>query len=251
MSEKLLAEWFWVDRWDGSSAALLPMEAQGVYRAMLSQAWRRGARLPKDLNQVQRAIRCTSEEWVRSWPLIHQYWREDGDALVNDTQLEVYADAMGRKLKRSKKAKDAADARWNASSTPRSNARTNAPEMPDVCPPSPSPSPRKNTFAPDGAGSWSREACDDWIEFRGGTAPGGRIGKALKPLVDQHAWLRVRVAWRRYLAETPGRYVKPERFAETYGDWSIGVDEQVRVGPTVSELDALDAEGDALAEVER
>lgn len=92
-TDKLHAEWFWIDRWDNSSAALLPMEAQGVYRSMLSQAWLRGARLPNDERAIQRAIRCTSDEWTRCWPLLKRYWREDGDVLVNDTQLEVYAKA--------------------------------------------------------------------------------------------------------------------------------------------------------------
>lgn len=89
-TDKLRAEWFWVDRWDASSAALLTMEQQGVYRTMLSQAWLRGARLPNDEQQIQRAIRCTPGEWERSWPAIKGYWRVDGDWIVNDTQLEVY-----------------------------------------------------------------------------------------------------------------------------------------------------------------
>lgn len=91
--DKLLAEWFWIDRWDGSSAALLNMECQGVYRSMLSQAWRRGARLPNDHAAIRRAIRCSAREWSRTWPKIERYWRVDGDELVNDTQLEVYAEA--------------------------------------------------------------------------------------------------------------------------------------------------------------
>lgn len=88
--DKLRAEWFWVDRWDASSAALLTMEQQGVYRTMLSQAWLRGARLPNDEQAIQRAIRCSREEWERSWPAVRGYWRVDGEWLVNDTQLEVY-----------------------------------------------------------------------------------------------------------------------------------------------------------------
>ncbi len=79
---KLLAEWFWVDRWSGSSAFLLPMEARGLYREMLSQAWRRGGRLPNDPEAIQRAVGCTAVEWERSWPKIRGYLREDGDSLV-------------------------------------------------------------------------------------------------------------------------------------------------------------------------
>jgi len=73
MTGKMLAEWFWVDRWDGSSASLLPMEAQGIYRSLLSQAWRRGARLPNDPEQLQLLIRCRPSEWARSWPIMAPY----------------------------------------------------------------------------------------------------------------------------------------------------------------------------------
>jgi uncharacterized protein YdaU (DUF1376 family) len=109
--DKLLAEWFWIDRWMGSSAFLLPLEARGVYREMLSQAWRRGARLPNDHEQIRRAIGATSKEWRRSWALIERFWRVDGDSLVNDTQIEVYADAQGRAQAAHEKAVKAARAR--------------------------------------------------------------------------------------------------------------------------------------------
>ena len=93
---KLLAEWFWIDRWVGSTAFGLPQEARGVYREMLTQAWRRGARLPNDPDQIRRLTATTVGEWRRAWPLVKKYWRVDGDALVNDTQLEVYAEAKER-----------------------------------------------------------------------------------------------------------------------------------------------------------
>lgn len=92
---KLLAEWFWTDRWMGSRGFLLPMEPRGLYREMLTQAWRRGARLPNDYEEIRRAVGCTPAEWRRCWPKIQQHWRVDGDSLVNDTQLEVYAEALG------------------------------------------------------------------------------------------------------------------------------------------------------------
>jgi uncharacterized protein YdaU (DUF1376 family) len=85
-----LAEWFWTDRWNGSSGFLLPMEARGVYREMLTQAWRRGARLPNDHEAIRRAIGATVGEWRRAWPAVQKFWRVEGDELVNDTQLEIY-----------------------------------------------------------------------------------------------------------------------------------------------------------------
>lgn len=68
--------------------------------------------------------------------------------------------------------------------------------------------------------SWSREACDVWIARYGGTAPGGRIGKALKPLVDRYGWPAVRVAWLSYLTQSDAEFASPQRFAATYGRWS-------------------------------
>ena len=150
---KLLAEWFWTDRWIGSSAFLLPMEARGLYREMLTQAWRRGGHLPTNHEAIRRAIGCTPKEWERSWPKIAKYWRVDGDVLVNDTQAEVYAEAERLAETRVKKASLAAEAKWikhramqaEAQQNPTnldapSTAQAAAKHMLQTCPPSPSPS---------------------------------------------------------------------------------------------------------------
>lgn len=112
MSDKLFAEWFWTDRWVGSSAFLLPVEARGVYREMLTQAWRRGAQLPNDHEAIRRATGVTLKEWARTWPLIERYWRVDGDTLVNDTQMGIYAEAMGLTEKRSRAGRAGNEKRW-------------------------------------------------------------------------------------------------------------------------------------------
>jgi len=112
--DKLLAEWFWIDRWIGSTGFLLPMEPRGVYREMLTQAWRRGARLPTDHETIRRAIGATMGEWRRSWPVVKKYWRVDGDGLVNDTQLEIYAAAKKRSEKASARGKAGARAKNGA-----------------------------------------------------------------------------------------------------------------------------------------
>lgn len=78
----------------GSSAFLLPIEPRGLYREMMTAAWRRGARLPTSHEAIRRAIGCTLEEWDRCWPVIAEYWHEADGSLVNDTQLEVYAEAV-------------------------------------------------------------------------------------------------------------------------------------------------------------
>jgi hypothetical protein len=67
---------------------------------------------------------------------------------------------------------------------------------------------------------WSRGACDDWILRFGGTAPGGQIGRALKPLVKVHGWLAVRAAWRSYLEQTGAEHASANRFASTFGHWA-------------------------------
>jgi uncharacterized protein YdaU (DUF1376 family) len=110
---KLTAEWFWTDRWTGSSAFLLPLEVRGLYREMLTQSWRRGAQLPANPETIKRAIAATDAEWARAWPAIATYWRlSDGGVLVNDTQIEIYQEAQARAEKASKQATKAAGSRW-------------------------------------------------------------------------------------------------------------------------------------------
>jgi uncharacterized protein YdaU (DUF1376 family) len=127
MAAKLLAEWFWTDRWIGSSGFLLPMEARGVYREMLTQAWRRGAKLPNDHEAIRRAIGATNAEWKRSWPKVAGFWRVEGQDLVNDTQLAIYLDAQAKS--ESARVRGIAGARARLKHQP----------------PSPSPSPVKNS----------------------------------------------------------------------------------------------------------
>lgn len=106
MSDKLLAEWFWTDRWTGSSAFLLPMEPRGLYREMLTQAWNRKCKLPAEPEAIRRATGCSLSEWKRCWPLIEKYWRRDGGYLVNDTQLGIWAEAKAandRAIERARK----------------------------------------------------------------------------------------------------------------------------------------------------
>ncbi len=130
----------------GSSAFLLPMEPRGLYREMLSQAWRRGARLPNDHEAIQRAVGCTPKEWKRCWPHIEKYWRVDGDSLVNDTQLEVYTEAKARLDRTSAAGRRANATRWSkpsdigpdvrpdVQSDVQSDVRSESPPSPSPCP---------------------------------------------------------------------------------------------------------------------
>jgi uncharacterized protein YdaU (DUF1376 family) len=142
--DKLLAEWFWTDRWMGSSGFLLPMEPRGLYREMLTQAWRRGARLPNDHAAIRVATGTSLAEWRRCWPKVEKFWRVDGDSLVNDTQLEVYAEAKSQAAERQGRAKAGAEARWAQRKQGPSNAQASAQAKPERCPPSPSPSPNEH-----------------------------------------------------------------------------------------------------------
>ena len=73
--------------------------------------------------------------------------------------------------------------------------------------------------APVAAPAWSSEACEDWQQRFGGTVPGGRIGKALKPLVSRYGWETIRPAWKRYLAEKEPEFATPQDFAAKLGEW--------------------------------
>lgn len=95
-SDKLFAEWFWADRWTTSRGHTLEMEARGLYREMLTQAWMLGAKLPNDHEQIRLLCACSLKVWKRCWPKVAPFWIEDpGDAaqLVNVTQVVVYLDA--------------------------------------------------------------------------------------------------------------------------------------------------------------
>ena len=112
MIDVRLSENFWIDRWMGSRGFLLPLEPRGLYREMLSQAWRRGAALPNDEDQIRRLVFASPEEWARAWPVVRPFWRVDGDALVNDTQRLIYAATQKKKTRMSTLGLAAARRRW-------------------------------------------------------------------------------------------------------------------------------------------
>ena len=150
MSDKLLAEWFWTDRWMGSSAFLLPLAARGLYREMLTQAWRRGARLPNNHDAIKRAVGVTDEEWATNWPLIASYFRVRRGFLVNHTQVEIYTRSRAIQDTRS-----VAGRRGGLETQAlKRQANRQAKRQANVKPPSPSPSPspaqalRKNPPTP-------------------------------------------------------------------------------------------------------
>ena len=77
--------------------------------------------------------------------------------------------------------------------------------------------------ASEGASSgWVQRAAQLWTDAFGGTAPHGRLGKALKPLIDEHGETEVLEMWARYLATQPAEYANPQDFASKYGHWRNG-----------------------------
>jgi hypothetical protein len=77
---------------------------------------------------------------------------------------------------------------------------------------------------------WVAEAARVWGELSGAVAP-GRIGRALKPLVDGHGWPTVEAALRRYLAR-PGAHRTPETLALNWRYWHTMQDSPAVVDET-------------------
>lgn len=74
------------------------------------------------------------------------------------------------------------------------------------------PASAKKPRSPRPAENYVSEAGEDWIAARGGTAPFGRIGKALKPLVERDTWPAIRPAWLAFVASDKAQY-GPDFFA--------------------------------------
>jgi uncharacterized protein YdaU (DUF1376 family) len=222
---KLRAEWFWTDRWMGSSGFLLPMEIRGVYREMLTQAWLRGARLPNDHEAIQRAIGATAEEWARAWPKINKFWRVDGDDLVNDTQLAIYNDALAGVEKASERGRKGAQARAQAraQALAQAGAQAKPKRVLKDKPPSPSLKQTQNNEqqteppAPAAPRAWTVQAIDIWkLRFPEATRFEGRICKALLPLVQRLGWNVVGPDWKRYVTDPKETKVTAEWFVQHY-----------------------------------
>lgn len=109
-------ECFWTDRWMASRAFMLPLEARGLYREMLTAAWRFGAELPNDHAQIRRLTMVTPEEWDRCWPRISHYWHVVNDKLVNFQQQRIYREAQARHAKASAAGQANARRRWQGRS---------------------------------------------------------------------------------------------------------------------------------------
>jgi uncharacterized protein YdaU (DUF1376 family) len=237
--------WFASDTYNG-----LPLDAQGAYFNLCMRAWQRQpfCALPDDDAKLWRLAGCSSvEQWkaLREVVLGAGGWMLGERGWTHPTVTATYAESLDRQRRAVRAGRIAGkeSARVRRELSKKQPHRTTV-EQPFndrqprdrstiVNPPSPSPSPTPTTNNRQRISAlsrgdtstkipvvWSREACDDWIERYGGTAPGGQIGKAIKPLLDHHGWPAVRAAWRSYLAQVDAEYASPSRFASTYGRWS-------------------------------
>ena len=56
-----------------------------------------------------------------------------------------------------------------------------------------------------------------WKQRFDGVAPGGRLGRALKPMVDKHGWPAVKAAWAAYLTEYDPDFARTKRTLDLSG----------------------------------
>lgn len=152
----------------GSSGFLLPLEARGLYREMLTQAWRRGGRLPANPEAIRRAVGATAEEWARCWDLVKPYWREDSGDLVNDTQLEVYTKSQRLRTVRAEAGARGGRARAARAAEPALQAKPQA-------------KPHAKSNSPDPDPDQERRARGESWRF-----PQLRVGAKLHQLIVEH-----------------------------------------------------------------
>jgi uncharacterized protein YdaU (DUF1376 family) len=240
------------------NVAAMTDEELGVYVKLLCHQWLEGS-IPADMDRLARVVKRTRRSLDRLWPSLAPCFKVDGDRLMNARLEKERVKQLARQESQSVKGLKSAKSRVsNKGVQPRLNSGSTG-RQPDVNLPSPSPSPsptdngltavpavraatqpelfpppvsdqqskqavdtRVRTTAPSvpKRGGWVAEACTDWqVQYDGEIKP-GRVGSAMKGLVDKLGWLTVHPAWTRYLAETDGSYASPERFVETYGKWS-------------------------------
>lgn len=81
--------------------------------------------------------------------------------------------------------------------------------------------------------TWLTPYWDAWIAQYQGTPNGNILANAMKPLEEKNGAEEVLRRWKIYLAETPGRFASPKKFAATWADWITSSDPTaVRPGET-------------------
>ena len=236
---------WWIDRWRQSTAYTdMTAEEQGLYRNLCDEVWLRDDHVIPDEPRILARVSGDPEAWGRCATKVLGWMKRVNGGWTNETALEVIeqSDKRAERQRRYRIHKD------NTSD----NEQRNAAGLAGVPPSSPSDSPNNplqsgavhrsqeqeqertagNGSSPPAASppeallmvvaptkTPTAEACEDWAEFLG-TAPGGRIGAALKPLWMRHGWDVVRLVWRdaceRAASEEDPSYFTPETFARTF-----------------------------------
>lgn len=218
----------------------LTLEQRGALEELLDAAWLNDGALPAD-DDVLATLSTAGARWPEIGPpIMTTFFRREGASYVSAELAAEVAEARAYVSEQKRKSALAADARKRRAEAAPADASAGPP--PSAVSRQPSDTRDQTTEngfpASDGAGdpmslqiaakrtaiakqsTWTKEACDEWKARYGGTAPGGRIGKAIKPLVAAHGWGQVSPAWQKYLENTEAKYASPQRFADTYGSWS-------------------------------
>jgi uncharacterized protein YdaU (DUF1376 family) len=192
-------------------------EEQGLYRNLLDEVWLRENNVIPDDPRILSRVSGDPEAWARSGAKVLRWMLKVDGGWTNQTALEVIKQSKRRSTNQ-KRYRERSLFSDNGTDNAVDNDPDNKPDSPDQ-----DQYPSLVTRTESVKVNFTREAGNDWVEVYEGTVNYGKIGKALKPLVQKYTWPTVRPAWKLYLKSTAAEYASPYRFAETYGKWAQGV----------------------------
>jgi uncharacterized protein YdaU (DUF1376 family) len=235
-------DWFpwYVDDFIGGTYDFSDVEVGQYVRLLLAQ-WR-----SRDAQLVQegRIIRLLSEPLE---PAVREKFTDIPGGLRNERLAREWVKAKAAYQQRVEAGRLGAAGRWgsNGGKDGEADGGADGAAMPPAMPQPTTHNEQRRTAtrkrkrtpgAKAPAPTWVNEACDDWNErFGDGTAPGGRIGKGLKLIVDRYGWDTIRPAWRRYLARKDAEFQSPQDFASKLGLW---LDRQAQAAPKDKRIEA-------------
>jgi hypothetical protein len=209
-----------------------------IYLEALSALYEAGGSLSADPQTLSDELLLPVEEIARCLPILDGIARAGsgrGGLLMENGQISngrVSADLLEEQAFRAKQAEHGSRGGAMAGKGRPKGSQGSVRGTPN--PPSPSPSPpplpspitfpttetelRLTAQAPKPKlANWVGEACQIWEAI--GTPNAGRIGKALKPLVDKHGWEAVKPVWQLECGSKTtesARFFSPQKFAETF-----------------------------------
>jgi uncharacterized protein YdaU (DUF1376 family) len=225
------AAFWWIDRWRQSEAYKDFTPAQrGMYRDLIDEIWVRKSHVIPDDDRILGLIVGSESEWKANREVILAKFKRADGGWTHEVALEVIEESERRAKKqqdyRTRKAGNGAgnaigNESGNASGDDPGNKPTSISLLSTVSNTngvSPSNELRLTAQAPKPKpANWVGEACQIWEAI--GTPNAGRIGKALKPLVDKHGWEAVKPVWQLECGSKTtesARFFSPQKFAETF-----------------------------------